>query len=435
MATLFRDLVLNASYPVPPRSRSTNPIAAVTSLVFAAAVGCGPSGHPTSPAHDPGVEIVAIENGKLVPKSIDPPAVLGPAPGAVAVPGATGFVVFAGGEHGYVGVASADKRVSHGVSVLMLDTGAEVGTVNLAGERRACGFCLSPDGRHLAITRADASLEGEAVDLCTVADGRTAASFKPHFDPKARTSDFVAARFLTVDKLATFTSTGGFAVWSPAGQTRLLSVPGALKPQTIPPQWFKDRACGLDATPDGQTVAVFDGRGYALFRTTDGTRVGKTDPVPADGPYVAGPACFRSDGTRLAALFYLGAGKPTGILAVVWDARTGKQLAQFTPVVTSDPQETGVQWFGPDHVVVRAGGGWKNQVWAVDASRQVSEVVTHVYLGGPADKLWAVVQTSSVGWDGPQAPRFLISAGPPPLGPHPKLWFAYRGFSATVPTY
>ncbi|WP_439623891.1 hypothetical protein [Gemmata sp.] len=349
---------------------------------------------------------MAIENGKLVPKTIDPPAVLGPAPTAVPVPGSSGFAAFAGGERGYVGVASNDKHVSHGVSVIKLDTGSAIGTVNLPGERRECGFSLSPDGRHLAIARANASLEGEAVDLCTVADGRTAASFRPHFDPKARTSDFVAARFLTADKFVTFTSTGGFAVWSPADQTKLLSVPGALKPQTIPSQWFKDRACGLDATPDGQTVAVFDGRGYALYRTTDGTRVGRTDPVPADGPYVAGPACFRSDGTRLAALFYLGAGKPTGILAVVWDARTGKQLAQFRPVVTSDPQETGVQWFGPDHVIVRAGGGWKNQVWAVDIPQQVSEVVTHVFPGGPADKLWAVVQKSSVGWDGPQARTF-----------------------------
>ena len=60
--------------------------------------------------------------------------------------------------------------------------------------------------------------------------------------------------------------------------------------------------------------------------------------------------------------------------------------------------------------------------------------MTYTLPGSPGDQLWADVGKSNVlGREPPDAPKFLIHAGPPPLGEHPKLWFTYRGFSPTIP--
>ncbi|MBN9522201.1 hypothetical protein J0H58_27395 [bacterium] len=268
--------------------------------------------------------------------------------------------------------------------------------------------------------------------MYTVDDGARLPPFRPHYDQKARRSDLAAVRFAAPDRLLTVTTTGGFAVWRTVDRSQAVNVPGRLPPDSIKPNHAMLARAGFDLSQDGKQLALFDGGGITLYDPQTGKAGVTTDRVRSGGKLTAGAAAFRADGTRLAAGFRIGDESASEDLVVVWDTTTGKQLSQFRPQV-NDKFGWTVQWFGPDHLLVRT-TGWQSRVWSVENPRQVASMATFVFHGSPGDEMWAHQDRSNLpGREPPDAPKFLIHALPPLLGSNPTLWFTYRGFTAAVP--
>ena len=268
------------------------------------------------------------------------------------------YLVFAGGPDGHTGIVSLNLREGgYEISVVKTPTGRAVGTTVKVGISDT-GFAVSPDGKWAAVV-GSAPGAGNPVSVYEVATGKEAKAFTPY--PRGggaglRAPQLQWVSFVGPDRLLTINEASGFDVWTVPGGERVGGQPGrqGYAGPLLAVNGFTHTPTNFALTPDGKTLALFNGAGFSIIDTATGKETARTPPFMKDrSPANFFATAFSPDGARLACFCktYM-PDKFDGIL--VWDAKTGKRLTAVSPKGVSSA--SGFAWWGGDHLTLWQGG-------------------------------------------------------------------------------
>jgi hypothetical protein len=300
-------------------------------------------------------------------------------------------LIFGGGDDGYVGVMSFAQG-GYEIEVFKISSGEEKGRI-VTRSSSIDGYALSPDGAYVAEVNS-APFEGNAVTVYRTSDGQAANKFTPY--PRSpRTLGQVPALswigFLPGNKLLSINERGGYDVWSVPDGQKLHGKDGALTGgQSLRRNGFTHTTTNFAITPDGKTLAIFDGTGFTFVNPITGEELGRTEPFTARGRSFNSWGCaLNSDGTRLA--FHRSQNR--GSTFTVWDVKTGKQLSEVASESTSS---AGFCWWGADHVLIQQGGIASADVVSLSTGGVVGKVcfpgIGKLGPTGPGDCLWGYTE-------------------------------------------
>jgi hypothetical protein len=316
-------------------------------------------------------------------------------------------LVFGGTDDGFVALVSyANRGPGHEIEVFKTATGDAKGTVRTKSSS-GDDYALSPDGTYLAEINFVA-FQGSVVAVYLVRDGSEANKFTPYPRTPQTLGEVPALTwigFLPGNRLITVNEHGGYDVWTVPDFKKLHGQKGELtRGHSLRRDGFTHTTSNFALTPDGQTLALFDGTGFTFVNPTTGAETGRTDPFVARGASFNSWGCaLRADGSRLAYLRIANRGN----VLTVWDVKTGKPLSE---VGTEFGGGAGFCWWGPDHILMQKGGIASADVVSV-ATGQVIGNVGFPAIGklgptGPGDCLWGYTE------------GLLIRSGPPgPIQP------------------
>src|SRR5262245_30289373 len=298
-------------------------------------------------------------------------------------------LIFGGTDDGFVALASyAHQGPGNEIEVFKTATGEAKGTVrtkSTSGDH----FALSPDGSYLAEINS-VPFQGDTVTVYSVADANTTNKFTPYPRTPQTLSQVPGLTwigFLPGNRLITVNEHGGYDVWSVPDFKKQHGRKGDLtRGERLHRNGFTHMTTNFALTPDGQTLAFFDGTGFTFISPTTDAAIGRTDPFVARGASFSSWGCALSaDGSRFA--FLRSANR--GNILTVWEVRTGRQVSEVEAAFGSAP---GFCWWGPDHILMQQGGISSAQVASVKTGQVVGEVGFSALgkLGptGPGDCLW-----------------------------------------------
>jgi hypothetical protein len=309
-------------------------------------------------------------------------------------------ILFGGTEDGHAAVVSFDTDgVGDVVEVFNTATGEPRGKLR-SKLATIAGFALTPDGAWLARVELT-PFEGNPVSVWSVADGTQIVRFTPYpRKPEApgQVPDLTWIGFLPGNKLITVNARGGFDVWSVPAMQKLHGKAGGLEPGQSLQRNVTHMPTNFALTPDGKTLALFDGRGFTLYDPATGAQTGRTDPFVANREeFKCWGTALRADGSRLACVYSADGGLGADTKLTVWDVRTGKSVADSV-IRPPGMQPPGCSWWGPGHVLL-----WKRELDYADVidaatGERTGVVNVHGKLGptGPGDYLWAVTEGAFV---------------------------------------
>jgi hypothetical protein len=313
-------------------------------------------------------------------------------------------LLFGGGEEGHIAIVSHSTRGGYDVEVFKTRTGQGKGTVHLTS-LGIDGHSLSPEGDYLAEVNS-APFEGNAVTVYRTSDGNAANKFTPY--PRAprdlgKVGQLVWISLLPGNKLLTINERGGHDVWSVPDFQRVHGEESTLTDgHLIRRNGFTHMPENFALTPDGKTLAIFDGTGFTFFNTFDGKELGRTEPIVARGQSFNSWGCaFRADGTQLAFL-----STRNNCTLAVFDVKSGKKLSE----VNAD-SGAGISWWGKEHVLLHAGGISSARIISVATGQHAGDVrfprVGKLGPSGPGDQLWGYSEGVLIH----SAPPAIIRAG------------------------
>jgi hypothetical protein len=300
-------------------------------------------------------------------------------------------LIFGGTDDGYVGVLSFAQG-GYEIEVFRTSTGEEKGRI-VTKTSSTDGYTLSPDGAYVAEVNS-APFEGNAITIYRSNDGQVANKFTPY--PRSpRTLGQVPAlswiRMLPGEKLLTINERGGYDVWSVPDCKRLHGKEGKLTGgHSLRQNGFTQTPTNFAITPDGKTLALFDGSGFTFVNPITGAELGRTEPFTARGQSFNSWGCaITSDGNRLA--FHRS--QNPGTTFTVWDVKTGKQVSE---VQAESGSGAGFCWWGKDHVLIQQGGIASADVVSLSTGRVVAKVrfsgIGKLGPTGPGDALWSYTE-------------------------------------------
>lgn len=340
-------------------------------------------------------------------------------------------MVFGGGEDGYAAVMSfRTEGVGDRIDVVKTATGEGKGRVDV--NSRAKEVAVSPDGKWLAVV-GSAPFQGHPVGLYAVGTAQQANTFTPY--PREgpnglQVPELIWSAFVGSDKLITINEGSGFDVWSVPGLQRLAGQPPrkAFAIPRVGVDGFTHSPSNFALTPDGKTLALFNGTGFTFYDAATATETGKTEPVIREGGSANyWGAALRADGSRFACFCSVSTPKLANVL-FVWDARTGKRVSAVQPKAVQSA--AGFGWWGPDHILIAQGGVSTADVMDVTSGDVVGKVkferTGKLGTVAPADKLWGIARGSALDPGG--AAALLISAeAPPAIGPGTRFELGPQG--------
>ena len=319
------------------------------------------------------------------------------APGVVSIPvinpRVTGLF-FGGGEDGFAAIVSTPTQGGgKQFNVVRTATGEARGQVT-TDQATGYGGAVSPDGKWLAVIRSAPS-EGHAVVVYSVSDGQLAREFTPYRPAPGvggvLGSQLVWVALLPGDRLLTIHSGGGFDIWSVPALQRIggYAPPAPVNPP-IATNFFTICPTNFALTPDGKTLALFNGTGFSFFDVATATETARTEAVMKAGwPGSFWGAALRSDGDRFACFCSTFTPAPTDAF-YVWEPKTGKQVSKWR----SKLQAPGCAWWGPDHLVLWQGGLGRSDVFSVATGQVVAKLkfdgIGKFGTVPPSGKLWGV---------------------------------------------
>jgi len=327
-------------------------------------------------------------------------------------------LIFGGGEDGFVGIVSYNLRgIGIRIDVARTATGEAIGTVEVPFEP-GDGIALSPDGKWIAVM-GSAPFEGHPITLFSPGRPGPGIKFVPYGKAKdgTRGPDLIWVGFAAPDRLITLNARSGFDIFSVPDRKRLGGQPP--RPLTSIPFvsssgiGFSPRNFAL--SPNGKTLAVFNGIGFTFFDTTTAGATAQTEPLirPGGSMNFWGSA-MSADGSRFVCILSTYNPKPAAAV-MVWDAVTGKRLSTAS---VPDGTGAGCGWWGPNHLVLYEGGQASADVLSV----RDGQVVGHIepqFLGSlkiavatPGDKLWYVFDDSPTASGGVTPVLVKLSAPP-----------------------
>jgi hypothetical protein len=295
-------------------------------------------------------------------------------------------LLFGGDEGGHVGIASFAQG-GYEVEVFKTDSGASKGKVRTKDSSN--GHALSADGEWVAEVNS-APFYGNPVSVYRVADNNLANKFTPY--PRmpqtlSKVPDLTWIGFLPGNKLLTINARGGYDVWSVPDFQKLHGKEGPLEAgQSMQRNGFTHTTTNFAITPDGKTLALFDGTGFTFINPITGDELGRTDPFTAARASFNSWGCaLKSDGSRLAFLRTQGG----GTTLTIWDVKSGKQLSE---VQSQSDQRAGFCWWGSDHILIQQGGISSADIVSIATGQVVGNVhfsgIGKLGPTGPGDYLW-----------------------------------------------
>ncbi|MDB5310961.1 MAG: hypothetical protein JWO38_5163 [Gemmataceae bacterium] len=351
------------------------------------------------------------------PDPVDAPPKLGA--GVVPIPPVINpqvtQIVFGGGEGGFTAIISNKSQgVGRQIDVVKTATGEARGQI-LVDSVTDKEFAASPDGKWLAVV-GSAPFEGNPLTLYAVANGQQVHQVTPYPRTPATLSvpDLIWTAFLPENQLLTINTGGGFDVWSVPGLKRTAgSPPGLTSGPVLVVNGFTHTPTNFALTPDGKTLALFNGTGFTFYDPATATETARTEPVmKAGGSANFSGAALQADGSRFACPFTTFTPKATAALGV-WDAKTGQRMSASSPKNTLGI--AGFGWWGSNHLLLWQGGISTADVLNVESGQAVGRVkfkgIGKVGTVAPSDKLWGV--TGGVSYDPVNGAAYLLKADAP----------------------
>jgi len=304
---------------------------------------------------------------------------------------------------GLVGI----RRDAAGTRVEVVDnrTARVLGRV-VTGNISINEIAVGPDGRFAAIVKSLPG-EGHEVRLHDVATGNELKRFTPYNRELGGLSvpDLVWVAFVTPDRLLTINEGSGFDVWTVPDLQKVAGRPhrGPHAQPRVSVNGFTHSPNNFALTPDGRTLALFNGTGFSFHDARTADLLGQTEPiVKANGSVNFWGAAIRADGSQFVC-HYAGYGQDRGNVVAVWDVPTGKQAMAARP--PNAASSAGLAWLGRDHLALWQGGISSANIMRASTGEVVGKVRfrnTGV-LGTvpPGDGLWGFVPRDRDGKDNP----------------------------------
>jgi len=280
-----------------------------------------------------------------------------------------------------------------------LAAGKRLSSFNVNAWAAALRMSLSPSGTRFAYE----DNRGDVV-IVSAQDGRVAARWRPYVPnrfaaPGDLPFEHALARieFVTEDRLLTVNQAGGMDLWTVPGLQPVYHVAGK------PGREFSDPRVGLGLSLERKTLAVFNQDGFELRDTMTGALQRETvRPAKFNTVDSAGGVAFSPNGKTVVAMLTIRrGGKETDVVLAGWEVATGRFISDIAVEKGQIIQfRSQLIWWGPNHVVARAGSPKEGLAVSWPGGQQVRQLEAGyrqknglIAPNSPDGRLWFVAGT------------------------------------------